>query len=217
MTANTNDPVARLAAPAAEERALLESLDAIWQDLLARDYPRTVAECIDESIRYRRGIVGTVRAFARTKPWKGTIQQRARKFARLNRRLAAVCGIIVPRLRLDVTDARPRRRASGWYNAATHTIGLTGRLSVVTYLHEFAHALGKGETGACRWSINLFKRCFPRSFARCVPTGHELRQPQDDVSHKKNRKENRPTRPVRADSGEISTFFRELRSRGLTD
>ena len=49
-----------------------------------------------------------------------------------------------------------------------------GRLSVVTFLHEFGHALGYGERGACRWSINLFRRCFPRSFARCRQAGHTL-------------------------------------------
>jgi hypothetical protein len=50
---------------------------------------------------------------------------------------------------------------------------LTGH-SVVTYLHEFAHALGRNERGACRWSLNLFCRVFPREFARCAQRGHCL-------------------------------------------
>jgi hypothetical protein len=41
-------------------------------------------------------------------------------------------------------------------------------------LHEFAHARGADERQACRWSINLFKKCFPRSFARCRVIGHTL-------------------------------------------
>ena len=45
---------------------------------------------------------------------------------------------------------------------------------MLTYLHEFAHARGYDERGACRWSLNLFRRCFPRSFARCRPVGHTL-------------------------------------------
>jgi hypothetical protein len=51
-----------------------------------------------------------------------------------------------------------------------------GRLSVVTYLHEFAHALGRDERGACRWSINLFRRVFPEQFARLAASGHTLRR-----------------------------------------
>jgi hypothetical protein len=60
------------------------------------------------------------------------------------------------------------------YRPACHTITLTGKLSVLTYLHEFAHARGADERQACRWSINLFRRCFPRSFARCRAVGHTL-------------------------------------------
>ena len=47
-------------------------------------------------------------------------------------------------------------------------------LSVLAYLHEFAHARGADERQACHWSINLFRRCFPRSFARCRAVGHTL-------------------------------------------
>ena len=60
------------------------------------------------------------------------------------------------------------------YHPATHTITLEGRLSVVTFLHEFGHARGYGERGACRFSINPFRRVFPRLFARCRRVGHTL-------------------------------------------
>ena len=49
------------------------------------------------------------------------------------------------------------------------------RLSVVTYLHEFAHAMGRDERGACRWSLNLFRRVFPEQFARLRTDGHTVR------------------------------------------
>ena len=54
-------------------------------------------------------------------------------------------------------------------------ITMRGRLSVVTYLHEFAHALGRGERGACRWSLNLFRRVFPEQCARLRADGHTVR------------------------------------------
>jgi hypothetical protein len=54
----------------------------------------------------------------------------------------------------------------------------------VTFLHEFAHARGFDERQACRWSINLFRRCFPRSFASCRQVGHTLvRNTQFEGSH----------------------------------
>jgi hypothetical protein len=53
-------------------------------------------------------------------------------------------------------------------------IALVGKLSVVTYLHELAHARGYDERQAVKWSVNLFRKVFPRSFARCQQEGHLL-------------------------------------------
>ena len=64
--------------------------------------------------------------------------------------------------------------ANGSYTPATHEIRLIGKLSVVTYLHEFAHARGADERQAVAWSVNLFARLFPRSFARLDQHGHTL-------------------------------------------
>ena len=39
--------------------------------------------------------------------------------------------------------------------------------SIISTLHEFRHKLnGPDETSACRWSVQLFKRCFPKSFEK---------------------------------------------------
>lgn len=49
------------------------------------------------------------------------------------------------------------------------------KASVVTALHEFAHhAFGRSEFRACRWSVHLFKRLFPRTFARGRFVGHKF-------------------------------------------
>lgn len=136
-------------------------------------YPQTVAEVIDPNIRYRPEALLAVKLFATAKPWRGTIGERKKKFRRLNRELAAAYGIEKPRLEFDDVEA-DRSSASSSYDEVMHQITLCGRLSVVTFLHEFAHALGKDERQACRWSINLFKRCFPISFERCLAVGHML-------------------------------------------
>jgi hypothetical protein len=46
-------------------------------------------------------------------------------------------------------------------------------LSVITALHEFAHhRFGASEMKACRWSVQLFRKTFPRTFARGRFVGH---------------------------------------------
>ena len=137
------------------------------------NYPATVREVLNPSMRFKPAGLRAVRAFARSKPWRGALSERKEKFRRLNRELAAAYGIAEPRLLFVGIEANAHSGAS-YYRPAAHAITLAGKLSVLTYLHEFAHARGADERQACRWSINLFRRCFPRSFARCRPVGHTL-------------------------------------------
>jgi hypothetical protein len=126
-------------------------------------------------MRFKPAALPAVRDFARSKPWQGTLARRKRKFRRLNRDLAVAYNIAEPRLIFQNVEANLPSWASN-YRPLTHTITLVGKLSVVTFLHEFAHARGYGERQACRWSLNLFRCCFPRSFARCRAVGHTLVQ-----------------------------------------
>ena len=140
-------------------------------------YPATVAECLDERARYRRGVVVAARAFAREGPWRGTLEERAAKFRRLNAALARAYGMPAPELRFagihgSFSGASSCRRGG---DGSPAVITMRGKLSVVTFLHEFAHALGRDERGACRWSINLFRRVFPEQYARLRADGHTLR------------------------------------------
>ena len=138
-----------------------------------RDYPATVAEVLDPAMTFKPAALRAVRAFAASKPWRGSVARRKEKFRRLNRDLAAAYGIPEPRLAFAGVEAGGPSGASS-YSPARHAVTLAGKLSVLTYLHEFAHARGADERQACRWSINLFRRCFPRSFARCRAVGHTL-------------------------------------------
>ncbi len=149
-------------------------------------YPDTVAECLSDRAKYRRGVVAAVKAFKRACPWRGTLEERKDKFRRLDEALAGAYGIPTPDLRFE--------RIEGGFSAASSclrgdnerpaAITMRGRLSVVTFLHEFAHALGKDERGACRWSINLFRRVFPQQYARLQADGHVLRRPPAEASAK---------------------------------
>ena len=144
-------------------------------------YPSTVAECLSDRARFRRGVVPAVREFRRAGPWRGTLEEREAKFRRLNEALARAYGMPAPELRFEGIPSR----GSGSFSGASScrrggdgspaVITMRGRLSVVTYLHEFAHALRRDERGACRWSINLFRRVFPEQYARLRADGHTLR------------------------------------------
>jgi hypothetical protein len=136
------------------------------------NYPATVAECLDDTIRYKPATLAAVQEFARSKPWRGTLEERVAKFHSLH---AALCGIYGKQTRVVIVPGEQHSGRSN-YAPGDDTITLIGRLSVVTFLHEFGHALGKDERQTCRWSLNLFKRCFPRSFARAAHVGHTLRQ-----------------------------------------
>lgn len=136
------------------------------------NYPRTVREVLSD-MKFKPAALRAVRAFAWSKPWRGTIAERKAKFRRLNRDLARAYGLPKPRLVFHHVEA-DRFSGASCYRPAVHTITLAGRLSVVTFLHEFAHARGYDERQACRWSLNLFRRVFPRSFARCQSDAHTL-------------------------------------------
>ena len=139
------------------------------------DYPATVLEVVDRSMRFNVKALRAVRRFAESNPWRGSLDERKEKFRKLNRLLAEAYGIDEPALHFGQIDGSSS--GGSHYIPMMHRIVLVGKLSVVTFLHEFAHARGKGERGACRWSINIFRRCFPRQYARLVGRGHMLIRP----------------------------------------
>lgn len=128
------------------------------------NYPATVAEMIGP-VAFRAETLEAVWAYARSKPWRGDGQAKMRVLH------ARLCEIYEVRVDLVFDPVRP-----ACFSPSLRRIILP-KVSVVSYLHEFAHALfGSCERRACRWSINLFRRCFPRSFARCRQVGHTLQR-----------------------------------------
>lgn len=140
------------------------------------NYPSTVAEVLDPPVRFRPTVIAAVMRFARCKPYRGDLDRRKRKFLILHRSLCRAYGKRT-RLTFGVLDGTDS--GSSYFCPATDEITLNGKLSVVTMLHEFAHALGRDERGAVRWSVNLFRIGFPKSFARCLPVGHLLRRAEE--------------------------------------
>lgn len=145
---------------------------------MVRDaYPATVLEVLDDEIIYPDELLCVMRIFAASKPWSGSIETRKRKFSDVNRLMARACGIEMPTLVFGSLNGGSS--GASHYRTREHRIMLVGKLSVVTFLHEFAHALGMNERDGCRWSINLFRKCFPRQYSRLIHVGHILVRPQD--------------------------------------
>src|SRR5688572_1340475 len=117
-------------------------------------YPACVEEVVCD-IRYRKGTICAVRHFSESRPWRGSHSERKVKFERLLVELSELYAVPCPRLVTDGRDDGDSGRSC--YVPRLNTIILRGKLSVVTLLHEFAHALyGSSERTACRWSLNLF-------------------------------------------------------------
>src|SRR2546423_305951 len=86
------------------------------------------------------GALDALHRFARSKPYRGTIEECKPKFLALHHDL---CNIYIKQTTLSFDLLDGGDSGSSCYRPESDEILLNGRLSVVTYLHEFAHALGK--------------------------------------------------------------------------
>lgn len=153
--------------------------------MIDRNYPSTVIEILNDEMRFSDDVLQAVQRFADSNPWRGNNFSRKEKFRKANRKLAAACNIEPPKLAFGSLIGRSS--GSSYYSPRDHQIVLSGRLSVVTYLHEFGHALGFDERDACRWSVNLFRACFPVQYSRLIHVGHMLIHPRTLRRSLKNR------------------------------
>lgn len=89
----------------------------------------------------------------------------------LVREIASAYQVQAPIIRMDRIDGSSS--ADSCYSQNDHSITMRGKLSIITFLHEVAHAiLSHNEHQARVWSLNLFKRIYPKSFAKLQGDGH---------------------------------------------
>lgn len=139
-------------------------------------YPKTVAEVLNDGIRYKKATIESLERFKKSKPFHGTPQEIEKKFGSLHKDLCVIYNIS-PRLILG-----PNMESCYIPYRDIIVVGRNpnGRYSVVAYLHEFRHALGTAdEYKACRWSLNLFRQVFPEYYEKLVPVGHLLVKPDN--------------------------------------
>lgn len=86
---------------------------------------------------------------------------------------------LVIALSLKEKEVYPRIGLIYCYQPSTKSIYLDkDNPSILSTLHEIAHyTLGPDELEACRWSVWLFKECFPEAFQKLEWKGHMLVKP----------------------------------------
>ncbi len=140
-------------------------------------YPQSVSEVLDDAMRFNAAALRAVEAFARSRPWSGSLPRRKQKFRNIVHDMSVAYNVPEPEVRFSVTAGSDS--AGSYYLPASHLIVLS-KLSVCTVLHEWRHAwqyVTRGrcsERDACKWSINLFRRVWPEQYAKLRHEGHML-------------------------------------------
>lgn len=133
----------------------------------------SVSHLVDESMTFDPATVNAARAFARAKPWRGTVDERKAKFKEAFAALASALGHAKPpRLVFGVLDGSDSVASNV---SARRSVRIIGRLSVVTMLWCLARV--SRDPNPMRWAVNLFRVAFPKSFARCDLSGGYVRNP----------------------------------------
>jgi len=179
--------IVNLPVPAEVKDSLLQRLQvgdpAVVQDIMsaAHGYPDTPL-VFGPEVKFKLGVIAAIKRFKKKKTHLRTSYERLEAMRELARDLGMVYGarreVQVAAVCLVEDETADSR--SSFYHRKTNTIVMVEKLSIITFLHEFAHALGKDEVGATRWSLTLFKRVWPDQFERLQPDGHTLIMPNGE-------------------------------------
>lgn len=117
----------------------------------------------------RNEVIVLLQEFKATNPWQGKIIERKEKFIFLHKKLNELFGKNV-KLDFDIPTRFRRWTNSGnsEWDRVENKIILRGRLSVVTYIHEYFHALDFNQTDAQKGATELFKEVFPEKYEKLL-------------------------------------------------
>lgn len=135
-------------------------------------YPK-VEEVLDDSMKFKKETIRALTRFKNSNPYKGSLQDIQDKFRKLNSELSLIYKMEEPKLLFCKKFIK-----GSCYLPYGHVIILEQqgkKYGVVTFLHEFRHAMGAiREWHTCKWSINLFRKVFPEAYSKLEPVGHML-------------------------------------------
>ena len=130
----------------------------------------TVASVLQDNVRFTEPVTAAMRGFARSKPFRGTIEERKEKFRTFHATMCAACEIEAA---IDFNNVELEQSSveggSGVYRVEQDgppVIVLSGKLSLATYLYLLGGLMGmESHAERMKWAANLFRKFFPRSFA----------------------------------------------------
>ena len=133
----------------------------------------TPDQLVNDTLEFSDELMDAAQNFARSKPWKGDVDLRAAKFREFHE---TMCPSGSPALIIDIPEVETNSGASR-FNQDMNAIELNGKLSVVTYLYLYfmAEAIESIQNGGFDGiepmvkAMTLFKRVFPRSYAKLRP------------------------------------------------
>lgn len=111
--------------------------------------------------KYKTGVIGSVMLFKRDCPYASGDENRWDGLCKLTSLLNNIYGITPS---LAWVNSEDSHSFNSYYNKTDDVIVMVGRLSIITFLHEYAHARGMDEKQANAWSMGLFKRVYPQSY-----------------------------------------------------
>lgn len=113
--------------------------------------------------------VRVMRAFARSKPWRGTPGERQKKFEALDAELCKTYDFLGALEFVDIREGADSLSSHLQPRGGVTNIVLVGKMSVITYLYLFATAqFQKTRPEAMAWTLACFKKFFPLSASRLV-------------------------------------------------
>jgi hypothetical protein len=114
-------------------------------------------------------VIAALQEFKKMDPWKGSVGERIDKFRWLHKQMN-----IITHKEVHLAFFLPAS-IKDWYNSGgsfytmengREYIVLQGRLSVITFLHEWGHALGMEQQEAQEWATMLFQKVWPEKMAK---------------------------------------------------
>lgn len=130
---------------------------------------------IIEEKTYKPEAIKALRAFKKKKTFKLSVEERIQAMDELLQSLAQAYTFEKP-ITLKAENM------VGGFSGASHVkkyadrfeIFLVGKASIITLLHEFAHCRGYDEHECKVWSLNLFRKVYPKQFEKLVITEHGM-------------------------------------------
>jgi hypothetical protein len=131
----------------------------------------TTNKFIDDSKTYKPEAIKALKAFKKKKTFKLPLEERIEAMRELLASLTEIYAVSKPvEFKTEDLDGSSSGLSFVRVLEDRFILVMMGRLSIITLLHEFAHCRGYDEAEARTWSLNLFRKVYPKQFARLVVT-----------------------------------------------